>query len=176
MPVWADMVLVGRVARPHGLRGHTVITPETDFVEARFAKGERLWVGGDGEPSLLVIDQMRVQHGRPVVRFAGLETIEAVQRLAGRELRVEIDVLHPLDAGGYYHHELVGGVVETAGGEVVGTVAAVEGGGARCRLVVRGPRGDVQVPFVEEICGLVDTAARRIRIDPPEGLLDLNLR
>ena len=176
MPVWADMVLVGRVARPHGLRGHVVINPETDFVEARFAGGERLWVGGDGEPSLLVIDQMRVQNGRPVVRFAGLETIEAVQRLAGRELRVELDVLHPLDAGGYYHHELVGCVVETAGGEVVGTVAAVEGGGARCRLVVRGPRGDVQVPFVEEICGLVDTAARRIRIDPPEGLLDLNLR
>ena len=176
MPGWAEMVLVGRVARPHGLRGHVVITTETDFVEERFAEGARLWMGGDGNPTAMLIEAMRIQNGRPVVRFSGLETIEAVQRLAGRELRVESGSLHPLDAGGYYHHDLVGCVVETAGGEVVGTVAAVEGGGARCRLVVRGPRGDVQVPFVEEICGLVDTAARRIRINPPEGLLELNLR
>ena len=176
MADWAEMVLVGRVARPHGLRGHVVITPETDFVEERFAEGERLWMGGDGHPSALVIEAMRVQNGRPVVRFAGFETIDAVQRLAGRELRVEPESLHPLDAGGYYHHELVGCVVETADGAVVGTVTAVEGGGARCRLVVRGPRGDVQVPFVVEICGMVDTAARRIRITPPEGLLELNLR
>ena len=83
MADWAEMVLVGRVARPHGLRGHVVITPETDFVEERFAEGERLWMGGDGHPSALVIEAMRVQNGRPVVRFAGFETIDAVQRLAG---------------------------------------------------------------------------------------------
>lgn len=176
MPVWAEMVLVGTVARPHGLGGWVIVNPQTDFVEERFARGERLWAGGGPEPAELVIEDARVQKGRPVVKFAGLETIEAVQRLAGRELRVEPEALRALDAGDYYHHDLVGCVVETAGGEVVGTVTAVEGAGALCRLVVKGPRGDVQVPFVEEICGLVDTAARRIRIDPPEGLLDLNLR
>jgi ribosomal 30S subunit maturation factor RimM len=42
------------------------------------------------------------------------------------------------------------------------------------RLIVEGPRGDVQVPFVAEICGVVDPVARRIVITPPEGLLELN--
>ena len=45
--VWDDMVLVGRIARPHGIRGHVVINPETDFVDERFAPGARLWVRSD---------------------------------------------------------------------------------------------------------------------------------
>ncbi len=174
MPDWADLILVGRIARPHGLRGAVVINPDTDFVEERFSEGSRLWLGGAGVPRAVVIETMRVQQGRPIVQFEGWGSIEAVQPLAGAELRVEPEALPALSDGGYYHHELIGCLVETAAGETVGHVKAVEGAGAISRLVVSGPRGDVQVPFAEEICAVVDTAARRIVIHPPEGLLDLN--
>jgi len=173
MSGWADMVLVGRVARPHGLRGAVVINPETDFAEERFAKGSRLWMSGMPEPTTVVIETMRLQNGRPVVQFEGFGSIDAVQRLAGAELRVEPEALPVLGSGEYYHHDLVGCVVETAGGERVGLVKAVEGAGVLSRLIVEGPRGDVQVPFVAEICGVVDPVARRIVITPPEGLLEL---
>src|SRR5262245_64081472 len=49
-PAWDDMVVVGRVARTHGLRGHLVVAPETDFVEERFAPGATLWTRRGGGP------------------------------------------------------------------------------------------------------------------------------
>lgn len=176
MSGWAEMVLVGRVARPHGLRGAVVINPETDFAEERFSKGSRLWMGGNGssEPRSMVVETMRLHQGRPIVQFAGFATIEAVQPLAGAELRVEPEALSDLGDGEYYHHDLIGCMVETAGGAQVGRVTAVEGAGVLSRLIVEGPRGEVQVPFVVEICGVVDPVARRIVITPPEGLLELN--
>ncbi|MGE0393438.1 MAG: ribosome maturation factor RimM [Vicinamibacterales bacterium] len=178
MSGWADMVLVGRIARPHGLRGAVVINPETDFAAERFAVGSRLTLGGPGAvagaPRTVVVETMRLQQGRPIVQFEGFGSIEAVQGLAGAEIRVEPDTLAALADGEYYHHELIGCVVETAGGARVGTVSAVEGSGAMSRLIVDGPRGELQVPFAVEICGVVDLKARRIVITPPEGLLELN--
>lgn len=174
MPEWAEMVLVGRVARPHGLRGAVVINPETDFVEHRFAPGNQLWLVPAGGPRTVTVRSMRVHQGRPIVEFEGLDRIEAVQGLAGAELRVEAAALPALEHDGFYHHELIGCVVETVDGLVVGPVTAVEGAGAISRLIVDGAAGEVQIPFAVDICREVDVKGRRIRIAPPDGLLDVN--
>ena len=57
---------------------------------------------------------------------------------------------------------------------MVGRVVRVDGGTGGSRLAVEGPRGEVLVPLAAEICVEIDVEARRIRIHPPEGLLDLN--
>ena len=172
MPAWEDMVLVGTIARPHGIRGQVVINPETDFVEQRFAPGATLWTR-DRE---LTIASMRLQGGRPVVGFEGFARIEDVEGLAGVELRVPESELQPLQEGSYYQHQLVGCVVETLSGASVGTVQRVDGGAAGSLLVVAGERGEVLVPMVASICVTIDVEARRIVIDPPDGLLELNER
>jgi 16S rRNA processing protein RimM len=168
------MVLVGRIARPHGIRGHVVVNPETDFVEDRFAAGATLWTRSSRGEEALVIESSRVQGGRPVVGFEGCSSIEQAERLAGLELRVPEDRLAPLPAGSYYQHQLVGCEVETVGGIRVGGVSRVDGGLAGSILTVNGERGEILVPFASEICVEVDVVARRIRIAPPEGLLELN--
>jgi hypothetical protein len=66
--------------------------------------------------------------------------------------------------------------VETVSGGVLGTVAAVEGGAGATRLVMNGPRGEILIPLVVDICVDIDVDAKRIRIDPPDGLLALNER
>ena len=174
MVAWDDMAVVGRVARPHGLRGDVVVNPETDFIAERFRPGATLWTRSAGREEQLTITSARVQNGRPVIGFEGLSSIEAVERLAGLELRVPETSLQPLEPGRYYEHQLVGCAVETAKGEAVGTVVRVESGAGGSRLVVDGPRGEILVPLAAEICVDVDVAARRIRIEPPEGLLELN--
>ena len=110
------MAVVGRVARPHGLRGDVVVKPETDFVAERFRPGATLWTRSAGREEQLTIASARVQNGRPVVGFEGLSSIEAVERLAGLELRVPEESLQPLEPGRYYEHQLVGCSVETADG------------------------------------------------------------
>ena len=174
MPPWDQMVLVGRVARPHGIRGQVVITPETDFVEDRFQAGATLWCQTARGIERLSIDSMRVQKGRPIVGFEGFTRIEDVERLAGVELRVPEQALQPLGDGAYYHHQLIGCVVDTVGGERVGDVVGVSGGSSGSLLEVVGPRGQVLIPFAVDICVEIDVQAKRIRIDPPEGLLDVN--
>ena len=94
------MVLVGRVARPHGIRGQVIVTPETDFVEERFQAGAILWTQSERGEESLTISSARIQNGRPVIGFEGFATIEDVQRLAGRELRIPEDTLQRLGDGG----------------------------------------------------------------------------
>ena len=168
------MVLVGRIARPHGIRGQVIVNPETDFVEDRFVPGATMWTRSDRGDEPLTISSARVQNGRPVVLFEGFARIEDVERLAGLELRVPEEVLQPLEAGAYYHHQLVGCTVETADGDWIGLVTRVDGGVSGSLLAVDGARGEILIPFAVDICVEVDVAAKRIRIAPPEGLLELN--
>jgi 16S rRNA processing protein RimM len=171
---WEEMALVGRIARPHGLKGQVAVNPETDFVEERFAAGASVWTRSSAGEEQLTVASLRLQNGRPIVGFIGFDRIEDVERLAGQELRVPEDALQPLQAGTYYEHQLVGCVVETTTGDVIGEVAKVEGGAGASRLVVDGPRGEILIPLAVDICVDIDVARKRIRINPPEGLLELN--
>ena len=171
---WDDMVLVGTIARPHGLRGHVVVNPETDFVEERFKPGAIVWTRSNGTDRPLAIESARVQNGRPVITFEGYGSIEAVEPLAGLELRIPEDALQPLDAGVFYHHQLTGCAVQTAGGVSIGTVVRVDEGAGGALLVVNGSNGEVLIPLAADICVAIDVQARRISVDAPEGLLELN--
>jgi 16S rRNA processing protein RimM len=151
-----------------------VVNPETDFVDERFRVGATLHTRGAEREDTLTISTARIQGGRPVIGFEGFARIEDAERLAGQELRVPEEALQALEPGRYYHHQLVGCVVETRDGDRVGQVERVEGGAGGSRLVVSGGRGEILVPLATEICIDVDVPAKRIRIDPPEGLLDLN--
>jgi 16S rRNA processing protein RimM len=174
MSDWERMVLVGYVARTHGLRGHVIVHPQTDFPEERFRVGSVVWTRSAAGDRQLTISAVRFQQGRPVVAFEGLARIDDVEAMAGQELRVPEDALQPLDAGQYYEHQLVGCRVETVGGERVGEISKVEGGAGGTRLVIDGERGEIQIPFAVDICVEIDVPGKRIRINPPEGLLELN--
>jgi len=168
------MAGVGRIVRAHGIRGQVIVNLDTDFPEERFRPGAELFIERNGEVQALTLTSVRFHRNRPVVGIAGVETMSAAEALAGRELRVPVDRLAPLPGGTFYRHDLVGCRVETPSGEVVGTVEKVEGTLSGSRLVVAATRGEVLIPLVAEICIAVDPKAKRIVIDPPEGLLDVN--
>ena len=168
------MAGVGRIARTHGIRGQVIVSLETDFPEERFRPGAELLIERNGTVHALTLTSVRFHRDRPVVGIAGVETMNDAEALAGRELRVPVDRLAPLPGGTFYRHDLIGCRVETPTGEVVGTVENVEGTFSGSRLVVASPGGEVLIPLVAEICTAIDPAAKRIVIDPPKGLLDIN--
>lgn len=168
----ADLVLVGRVARTHGNRGHVIVNLDTDFAEERFKVGSVLLVGPGLAPR--AIRAVRFHQGRPVIALEGIETMNDAEALAGAELKVDVKTLDPLPPGTFYHHELIGCEVRDAADRVIGTVSAVEGPLEMSRLVVAGEAGEVLVPLVSEICTSIDIASRRIEVSLPDGLLDLN--
>ena len=117
---------------------------------------------------------VRFHQGRPIVALAGIETMDAAEALAGAELKVAAESLAPLPDGTFYRHDLVGcEVYETRGG-LIGRVVGVDGPMEQSRLVVEGPAGEVDIPLAAPICVSVDPQARRIVVDPPPGLIELN--
>jgi 16S rRNA processing protein RimM len=168
------MVVVGRVARAHGNRGQVIVNPETDFPDERFRPGAELFLDrGDHVESVAVV-AARFQRGRPIIALAGVDTMDAADALAGVELLVPLDRLVALPEGTFYRHDLVGCRVETAGGETIGIVSKVDGTLGGSQLVVAAEHGEILVPLATEICTTIDPQAKRIVINPPNGLLDLN--
>ena len=168
-----DAVLVGVVARTHGNRCEVILNSETDFPEERFHEGARLEGRSKyGQTVALQVETMRIHQGRPVIRFAGYESIGAAEALTGLELMAAADA-SALPEGEYYHRDLIGCEVVTGDGATIGRVAQVEGERGANRLVVKGKRGEVLIPLADEICR-VDLAGRRITVTPPDGLLELN--
>jgi len=169
------MAVVGRIARAQGHRGQVIVDPETDFPEERFKAGSVLHIRPRGAIEALTIEAVRFHRGRPVLQLAGVDTMNAAEALAGAELRVDVSALQPLPPGSFYRHDLVGCAVDTKDGRHLGEVSAVEGESTGSRLVIKSGGAEILIPLVEGICVSVDTAGRRIVVEPPEGLVELNV-
>jgi 16S rRNA processing protein RimM len=85
-----------------------------------------------------------------------------------------VHALESLPEGTFYHHDLIGCEVVDNRGQTIGTVASVEGTLGASRLAVTGGHGEILIPLVADICERIDVAGKRIVVNPPEGLLELN--
>jgi 16S rRNA processing protein RimM len=167
-----DLLLVGRIARPHGIKGQIVVNPETDFMEDRFRTGRVILIGPADRTREYEIRDARFHQGRPIVGLTGVETINDAEALAGSNVWLPESRIAPLPEGTFYRHHLVGCEVHDAKGTRLGSVTSVEGTLDRSYLVVD---EHMMIPLVGDIVRSVDIAARRVTVDPPEGLVDLNL-
>jgi 16S rRNA processing protein RimM len=159
------------VARAHGIRGQIVVNPETDFMEDRFRQGQTLLVGSlDGVREYEIRD-VRFHQGRPIVGLNGVDTMNDAEALAGSEVWVPESQVAPLPDGTFYRHDLVGCEAFDTNGARLGRVTDVEGSLDRSYLVVD---ERMMIPLVGSIVIAVDIAGKRVTIDPPDGLLDLN--
>ena len=170
-------VIVGRVGRPHGIRGEVVIGVRTDEPDLRFAVGATLGHGptpdSDASSGQLQVASARWHSGQLLVAFAGITDRTAAGELTGSWLSVDSSQLPaPSDPEEFRDHELIGLSVRTCAGEVVGVVTDVLHYGQDLLVVRRADRGDTLVPFVKAIVPEVDVAGGLLVIDPPPGLLD----
>jgi 16S rRNA processing protein RimM len=170
-----ELVAVARVAKARGVRGEVAADVLTDFPERFDGLEELIAVAPTGERRRLRLEGHWFHAGRVILKFEGYDTPEAAAGLAGTELTVPEDEAVELEEDEFYDWQLVGCRVETVGGETVGAVAEVlhYGGGAPV-LVIRDERGrENLVPFAESICVEVDVEGKLIRVDAPEGLIEL---
>ena len=168
------LVAIGEIARPHGLRGEVRVTPLTDDVD-RFARVTDcvLWNASRDERETRRISTARRHGPAVVIRLEGCASPEDAAALVGRLLALpEKDAL-PLAPGRFYAWQLEGCRVVTADGREVGPVLRIEATPAHELWVVRGPVREHLIPAGAAIVVDVDLAARRVVIDPPEGLLEL---
>ncbi len=165
-------VVVGRVGRPHGVRGEVSVEVRTDDPRARFADGSVL----DTDPEdrgPLTVSGSRWHGGRLLLSFDQVADREVAAGLRGALLVVDAaDSAPPEDSDEFHDHQLLGLRAVTVTGADVGVIVDVLHLGQDV-LSVRRPDGDeVLVPFVRAIVPTVDLAGRVVTLDPPPGLLD----
>ena len=159
-------VAVGRVLRPWGLRGHVKVESLTDFPE-RFERGARLWLDGHER----TVEDARSQTGYLYVKLSGIDDVADAEPYRDHLLEVPEASLPPLDQDEFYHHQLVALRVVTTEGDELGRVAEVLATGGNAVLVVRGDRGEVLLPFVDDVIKAVDVGAGLVTVELIEGLL-----
>jgi 16S rRNA processing protein RimM len=176
------LAAVGRVAKAHGLRGEVAVELLTGAPDAIFASGARVFAGtasgaphpataaGQANPLVLTVATARDAGDRWLVRFAEVPDRTAAERLRGHFLLVPEDELEPPDDGEMFVHDLVGLDAVHADGTVLGRVSDVFDVPQGLLLEVQHASGPVLVPFVEGIVVSTDADARRIVLDPPDGL------
>ncbi|MBF6329343.1 ribosome maturation factor RimM [Nocardia transvalensis] len=175
-------LVVGRVAKSHGVRGELVVEVRTDEPELRFAPGSVLRgrATRTNTTQEYTVESAREHSGRLLVRLHGISDRSAADALRGTVFLVDTEDLPPSeDPDEFYDHELEGLTVQLGDGTVVGVVAEVLHSAAGELLSVRaaesfdGPGGrEILIPFVTAIVPTVSIAEGLIVIDPPEGLLD----
>ena len=167
-------LVVGRIARAHGIGGEVSVEVRTDAPELRFAEGTRL----DTDPAELgplTVTRTRWHSGRLLVSFDGVSDRTAADALRGALLVADSDTSPATtDDDEFWDHELIGLTAVSASGEPLGEIEDVLHPPGADLLVVRRPDGsEALVPFVHEIVPVVDRAAGRVVLDPPEGLFEL---
>ena len=167
-------LVVGRIGRPHGVRGAVTVELRTDDPGARFAPGSVLRTE-PAERGPLTVRDARPRLAGLVVEFEEAQGREAALGLRDTLLLVDSETLPALDdPDEFYDHELVGLAAVRSDGTALGTVGEVvhAPGGDLLAVTDNGGREHL-VPFVRQIVPTVDVAAGRVVVDPPEGLLDL---
>jgi 16S rRNA processing protein RimM len=169
-----ELVAVARAVKARGLRGEVVAELLTDFPE-RFEGLERLIaVAPDGNRTILKLEEHWLHQGRIVLKFEGYDSVEEAAGLVGFEFAVLERERVELEDDEYYDWELEGCRVETVEGEHLGQVREIMRTGGVEMLVVENQEGrEYLIPMAEEICVLIDIEQKLVRVDAPEGLLEL---
>ncbi len=168
------------LAGPWGRRGE-LIGPSLTAGPERFSGLERVYLfsrDAAGPPQPVGLESVWEHRGQLVFKFQGIDSISDAERFRGAEVRIPRGERAPLAGGEYYQSDLIGcEVVERAGGNCLGRVTAFrEYGGPSLLEVSAGAGEPLLVPFARAICVEIDVAARRIVVELPEGLKEINVR
>jgi 16S rRNA processing protein RimM len=167
---WVTIALLGKA---RGNRGEVTAVVLSSRPE-RYQDLQEVFLFGPGLPEAgekREIEEAWFHLQTLVFKFRGIDTISDAEALYGVEVRVPASQRIPLDEGEYFESDLIGcEVVDRRSGEQLGKVSAWDDGGGSGLLVV----GDLLIPFARSICVEINPAEKRIAVELPEGLKDLN--
>ena len=167
-------IAIARITKTQGLKGELRIKRlfEEDAV---FEPGRRVMLSAPGKPEREAeIEAFRWQHGRHVVKLRGIDTIAEAEKYVGFEVKIPAGDLPVLGEGWWYTFQLKGCRVYGADGEYIGLVTGIIDSGGTEILKVDRDAQETLIPFAREYLKAIDIDRKRIDIDLPEDLRDLN--
>jgi 16S rRNA processing protein RimM len=169
-------VLIGRIGKPHGVRGEVTVDVKTDEPERRFAVGNKLAATPpkDSESRLrvLTVNRIRWHQGVLLATFDEMQDRDQAEAVRGTLLHATVDADEtPDDPDEFYDHQLIGLAAYDLEGKLLGTVTKLVHGAQDLLTIRTEDRRDALVPFVSALVPEVDVAGGRIVIADRPGLV-----
>ena len=166
---------LARIVRTRGNRGEVLATDLADRGDRFSPESRFLLEDVQGQRREAMLEEAWKHRDRWVLKFKGVDSISAAEELRGWKVQIPEEELGPPPEGEYYLDFLLGcRVVDADSGREIGVVEEVLEPGGSLLLAVRGDRGEILIPFVDQICREVSEEKREIRVRLPEGLEELN--
>ena len=162
-------IAIGRIARPHGLRGEVAVQVLTDF-PGRFDMATVVYLGDALDAEAWQINATRWHKDRVLITFKGCEDRTTAERLRGLLVQIPIEEAMPLPEDEYYPHQLIGLDVKTVDGEELGRLSEILFTKANDVYVVVGQRGEILLPAIADVIDGVDLDAGQMVVRLMEGL------
>ncbi|MFC2026331.1 ribosome maturation factor RimM [Chloroflexota bacterium] len=162
-------LVVGKLRRPHGLRGNMLMESITDFPE-RLRPEEIVYIGNTYLPFRILNCK---QHGRALlISFHDYTSVDDVGHLRNQMVYVKTDDRPPLPEGEYYFHQLLGLRVVSAENQVIGTLVQILETGANDVYIVRSDSGEeVLLPAIKNVIREIDIDRGEILVNLLPGLI-----
>lgn len=165
----ARFLVIGRIVKPHGVRGEVRVEIYTDLPE-RFTWLKTVYLGKE-EPRPVAVEGVRFHKEWALLKLVGYNNREAAAGLRSEWLQVPEEESLPLEEGEYFLYQLEGVGVHTEAGLYLGDIQQVLETGANNVFVVKGPQGEILIPDIGEVVLDIDFEAKRMLIRPMAGLL-----
>ena len=162
-------LVVGRIGRAHGVSGEATIEVQTDDPDIRFQIGNKLTLD-DGKQ--LTIRSSRWHNQILLLAFDGVTDRNQIEELRDQLISSDVD-LDSLAPGEYHFQQLIGCEVFQQNGELIGAVDEIVKLPGQDLLSVNRAGAQVLIPMVKQIIIEIDVSAKKIVVNPPEGLLDV---
>jgi 16S rRNA processing protein RimM len=172
-------VTLARVVKTQGRRGEVAVEVHTDIPDRLKAGLRVLALAEDGRRRELQIEDAWPHKDWLVLKFDSVDSISEAEVLVGSELQVPLSERAQLDPGAAYVSDLVGCTLldcrtEVRGSEV-GVVTDVRFGAGEAPLLVIGAgKSEIEIPYAQEFLVRIDLEHKRIEMNLPEGLLEVN--
>ncbi len=162
-----QLLAVGRVVRPHGVRGELLVDTLTDFPE-HLSEVTTVYLGDAAEPHPLAA--VRLNRYQLILRLGDCADRDCAEQYRRQVVQIVAEAAAPLPPGHYYHHQLIGCRIVSDEGEDLGELVDVLETGANDVYVVSTPNGELLLPAISSVILNIDIEARRITAHLLEGL------
>jgi len=168
-PMPTQFLAIGKVLRPHGVRGELLLETLTEF-PAHLAEVEMVYVGDAESPQPHPLRRARLHQRDLLIQLADCLDRDAADAYRGQMVFIQTEQAAPLPPGRYYHHQIIGLTVVTDEGEALGQVAEILETGANDVYVVAGPSGEILLPALQSVIQQIDLDAKKMMVHLLEGL------
>jgi len=165
----SEFIIIGQVVAPWGIGGKLKVAVVTDFPQ-RFAPRSQIYI--NRQP--MTIANTEWHKGKAIIKLDTIDSIEEAEKLRGQAIEIHHSQLQPLPEEQYYHFQLIGLEVWTTQEKLLGTITEILTAESNDNYVVRGAKGEILIPAIEDVVKSVDLDKGRITIEAIKGLLSLN--